>query len=118
MFDLSSSKLDGNTSLASFGTALSHSSSVSSYMDAIDADIINAPVFDQGFKHLLSEGNFSDLTICTKNKEFKTHRLLMSYSSTFFNEILQDDKLTKIQLDEPKENELHLFLQYIYQGLQ
>uniref|UniRef100_A0AC35TI18 BTB domain-containing protein n=1 Tax=Rhabditophanes sp. KR3021 TaxID=114890 RepID=A0AC35TI18_9BILA len=46
-------------------------------------------------KYLRFNGNFCDVSIKCKNKEFSAHRVILAATSPYFNSVLKTDKITK-----------------------
>ncbi|PWY74523.1 hypothetical protein BO94DRAFT_424171, partial [Aspergillus sclerotioniger CBS 115572] len=66
----------------------------------------------------LSSGEFSDLTICTINQEFKVHRLVLCGQSEYFSRMLKRDwvetteKLVRFDDDDPEA--IRAMIQFMY----
>jgi hypothetical protein len=63
-------------------------------------------MFADGFGSFLKSGNFSDITIVTKEREYNVHRLLLCYASEYFQQkvdqlALSEDTHARLIIDGP-----------------
>ena len=71
------------------------------------------------FRELLRTNDFSDVTLVGEDgQEIKTHRVILSASSTFFHNILLSNKHSHlmIYMRGMKQKYLQAILDFIYQG--
>jgi hypothetical protein len=74
-------------------------------------------IFLKGFGEVLRQTSFYDITLQVKDKTFRAHRILLSYSSAWFRKRLADfpaDGVLKIDADP---SDFQLILQFIYEGI-
>lgn len=78
-------------------------------------------IFKQGFMDLLRTGNYSDMVLVTPTKKFKVHRIILAFSSDFFETLLRSefkeslDNVVELQLEDPR-NVFPDIIKYMYSG--
>lgn len=80
------------------------------------------PLFSEGFLKYFTSSKFCDMTLVVRNKEYKTHRIILVYNSKYFAKKLSEpqyaqQKYIRFVLDISDPNNLFpLILRYVYEG--
>ena len=79
--------------------------------------VLSNPEHGHTLAGLITSGDFSDVTLVTKDKiEVKAHKLILSAFSPFFQEQFKHTKTARIDLDEVTFEAVSPLLRFMYSG--